>query len=91
MLSDGMILSLSRSITEEDDLRTLATIGLKIEDDVIDSHISTEKNISLATRKVIKDWRKKQINSKTAYSNLCDTLERVEMSYYIDHVLMPLI
>ena len=86
-LTDSMLLSLSRRITSETDLRSLATDGLGLKEHVIDSHIYDEKKITLAAHRVLNDWRVKQCNSKVAYSRLCEILDKVEMSFYVADAL----
>ena len=82
-----MLFCLSQRITNETDLRSLATNGLGLRDYVIDSHINCEKKITLAAHRALKDWRLKQRNSKVAYSRLCEILDTVEMSFYVADAL----
>ena len=82
-----MLLNLSQRITNETDLRSLATNGLSVKEYITDSHIYDEKKLTLAAHRVLKDWRRNQRNSRVAYSRLCDILDTVEMSYYIAEAL----
>ena len=84
-----MLFKLSRRINSAGELRTLATIGLGIEEHVIDGHLYNEKDINEAALSVLKEWRKGQPNSKVAYSELCEVLtkENVRMDFYIADVL----
>ena len=82
-----MVWNLSCRITNEPDLRMLATNGPRVEEHVIDGHINTEKTIPLATRNILKHWRRSQLSSKVAYSRLCNILEGVGMNMLIRTVL----
>ena len=81
------MLDLSCRITNELDLRTFATKGLRVAEYTIDGHISTEESIQLAAQKIIKVWRRAQGNSRVAHSRLCDILRAVEMNFFIPAVL----
>ena len=65
----------------------LATNGLRVEEHIIDGHINTEKTIPLATRNILKHWHRSQLNSKAAYSKLCNILEGVGMNMFVRTVL----
>ena len=86
-LTDSMVLDVSKRITDELDLRDLATKGLKVEVHITDKHINTERSIHLAAFKVLSDWRKRQPNSRIAYSKLHDAFEHVKMLQFIEGIL----
>ena len=80
-----MLGKLAWCMSNEGDLRALATPGLGVSEQIIDGHIHNEKDIHIAALNVLKEWRKGQKNSKVAYTNLCEILRRedVNMPYYI--------
>ena len=55
-LTDGMLFSLSRQLTDRDKVRRLG-IGLKVNGNAIDSHLHNERDITEAGYKVLKKWR----------------------------------
>ena len=82
-----MLFKLSRRISKEGDLRLLATTGLGTEDYVLDGHIDQDKNIMEATLGVLKEWQRGYMDMALAYTDLCQILEEVGMSFYIGDVL----
>ena len=87
-LTDSMILSLSQHITDETEVRNLATNGLGMEEHIVDKHVNTRKpDMTLAAQDIIKVWRNKIGNSKIAYTRLCDALNKAGMPYYIVNAL----
>ena len=84
-----MLLKLSKRINSAMDLRTLATIGLEVEDPIIEGKLYNERDINEAALKVLKEWRKGQLDSRIAYNRLREALRKkgVNMAFYIAAVL----
>ena len=86
-LTEAQLLKLSWRITTRDDLDKLAIVGLGIEDYVVGGHVSISESIPTAAHGVLKDWQKKQYNSRAAYSNLVAALQRLGWNDYITKLL----
>ena len=84
-----MILKLSQKITCTNDLRSLATFGLEIEDPTVNKNLHNEKDINEAAYQVLREWRTSQDNDKVVYKNLCEALrdKDVNMKAHIQNVL----
>ena len=78
------LLQLSENLNK-DQLRTLAIKGLKMAGDKIDPHLyDNSSDIKTAVYNFLKEWRDSQENEKSAYSNICEALERAEMPLKIN-------
>ena len=83
-----MIRELSKRITDEGDLRDLATKGLKVPEYTIDTQLRDYRHkINEAAIQVLKDWRKKNPDPYKAYRLLCDALTKAGMRALIYDVL----
>ena len=83
-----MIRELSKRITDEGDLRDLATKGLKVPEYTIDTQLRDyHHKINEAAIQVLRDWRKKNADPYKAYRVLCDALTKAEMPALIYEVL----
>ena len=75
-------------ITEREELKVLATNGLKMQNFHSERHLQNhQNNITEAAHKVLIQWRTNQANDKTAYNKLCKALKRANMEYYIEKAL----
>ena len=89
-LTDSMVWNLSCRMTNEPDLRMLATNGLRVEEHIVDEAINRPTTtIPLAAQEILKIWRRGQANSRLAHSRLCDILkeEAVGMNTLVRTVL----
>ena len=79
---------LSQEITTVQELRQLATIGLRISDSSIGKNLY-KQDINETAYQVLLKWRKSQDNHKVAYVNLCKALrhKNVKLSSHIENVL----
>ena len=87
----AMIIKLSKKLSSEDDLSTLAVIGLGMEEHVVAGHLKIKStDIHSAAKCVLKDWRNSQENPKVAYTNMCNALRHkdVKMAGHIHSALL---
>ena len=86
-----MLLLLSQEITTVQELRKLATIGLRISDPTIGKNLYKQDDINETAYQVLLEWRKSQDNHKVAYVNLCKALrhKNVKLNSHIKKVLEP--
>ena len=85
-LTDHGVLNLSRRLSKKEDIRELA-ISLDMADDQVDRHLNNNSNaINEAAHGLLTDWRKTQKDKRTAYSNLCDALQRAGMQLLINEL-----
>ena len=83
-----MLRNLSRCINDEDELMTLAGLGLKMSPFDIHRHLVKNPNdFHSATLSLLRAWRGTQEDSVDAYKTLCEALERVRMEFYISQAL----
>ena len=79
-----MILDLSKQITNETELRDLATKGLNVPENITDRHLYNERyDISMVAIKVLKDWQKTVADPAEGYTALCDALKKVNLAAFI--------
>ena len=75
ILTSQGLLSLSHRITNKTDLKTLAISGLKMDECVVDTHMTNNKgDISSVAHMIFQDWRKSIESDKVAYSILWEAL-----------------
>ena len=86
-LDDNLLLLISVHITNETQLRRLASQGLHLEGHVIDSAVNDEKRINLTAPLLLKIWRDGQRNSRVAFRKLYGIFERVQMPFIMNDVL----
>ena len=80
-----MLLKLSQCFNNEENLRQLATHGLKVNESIIDSKIYNNKQeIHSAALQVLKIWRMSLEDPCAAYKELCDILRSVDMAYFLN-------
>ena len=76
------MVKLSMSITSIAELETLAYYGLNIPVHQVAKHITNNTHdIQSATYALLREWRNSQINSRIAFQNLCQALQRSDMAY----------
>ena len=79
-----MKLNLSRQITTQQELRSLATLGLRVKSYVVDSNLTNERDINDAALKVISQWATSKEDNRAAYTELCEILKSIKRSAYIN-------
>ena len=83
-----MILNLSKRITNESDLRDLATKGLKVPEYFTDTQLHDKRHaINEVALQVLKEWNKKNADPFQAYDALCHALTTAGMPALIYDVL----
>ena len=83
-----MIKSLSNCISEEDELMTLAELGLKMHPKYVYGHlVSSQGDVYNTALSLLEDWHETQEDDVAAYKKLCEALERVKMEFYISQAL----
>ena len=76
-----MLLKLSKKIYKKIDILTLATIGLDMDEDEVEGILEDNKDeIHVAARCVLKVWKRSQLDTKSAYKNLCDALRNKDVN-----------
>ena len=84
-LTAPMVLSLSESLGNKDDLRKLALNGLNMEPHVLQKHITdSRERYTEAAYNLLEDWLKQQVSRRVAYSLLCQAIKKVELNFLID-------
>ena len=79
-----MKLNLARQITTQQELRNLATLGLRVKSNVIDTKLTNERDINEAALKVIQQWASSKEDKRAAYVELCEILVKIRRSAYIN-------
>ena len=88
VLTDEMVLNLSKRLIDTSDLLTLAITGLGVFGHIVDWHINKNRpDIVIAAREVLTDWIKIQPDRHVAYTEMCKALRAAEMPHYICEVL----
>ena len=86
-LSDANLWNLSEKLTQKENLRKLAILGLRIEASTMQKHLANNPNdISAAAFSLLTEWRNTQDNKRIAFTNLCDALERSEMRVFTNEL-----
>ena len=80
-LTDDKLVQLS-TVLNRDQLRILAVNGLGLEGSRV--QIQLDNDISTAVYNLLNEWRTSQTDMKNAYINLCEALEKVNMSFIIN-------
>ena len=79
-----MLLNLSKSLNNKEDLANLAILGLGIEENKVDTALQNHPgDINSAANQILKQWRNGYENTANAYSILCKALRKVKLDYYI--------
>ena len=86
-LTDGMLLELSRQMTNPGQLRRLVTIGLVLKQYVQNSNLHNIGDITEAALSILKQWNLSQDSPAVAYSRLREALNKVNMCSLIRDVL----
>ena len=86
-LTDSMLLELSRRMTSPGQLRQFVTKGLSQKQHLLDSHLCNANDINEAALSILKEWKLNQENSMTAYSSMCEALNKASMCFLIQDVL----
>ena len=76
--------NLSRQITTQQELRNLATLGLRVKSNVIDTKLTNERDINEVALKVIEQWAVNKQDKRAAYAELCEILIKIKRSAYIN-------
>ena len=79
-----MKLNLARQITTQQELRNLATLGLRVKSNVIDTKLTNERDINEAALKVIQQWASSKEDKGAAFVELCEILVKIRRSAYIN-------
>ena len=80
-----MMLNLSKEISDQAELRNLATLGLRVRSKFIDTIRTNDPgDINNAALKVIKEWAADKQDKRAAYVELCDILKTIRRSGYIN-------
>ena len=86
-----MLLKLSKKINKKIDILTLATIGLGMDEDMVEGKLKDNQDeIHMAVHGVLKVWRRSEPDSKTAFKKLCHALRNkdVNMESFIEECLV---
>ena len=85
-LTDAQLLRLTKKITNEFDLMTLAVLGLGMDESVVSGHIANKDDIKMAAFHTLKEWKTSQTNSRVAYINICKALKHkdVDKALHVD-------
>ena len=86
-----MLLKLSKKINKKIDILTLATIGLDMDEYVVEGILKDNKDeIHMAVHGVLKVWRRSEPDSKIAFKKLCEALRNkdVNMESFIEECLL---
>ena len=86
-LTDGMLLELSRRMTNPGQLRRLVTMGLGLKQHALDSNLENTRDISEAALSILKEWNLSQENPTVAHNRLCEALNKVDMCFLIQDIL----
>ena len=82
-----MLLRLSQHINNEADLRKLATLGLEVDENIIDSCITKKRpDISAAAHDILKVWRRSYEDQSVAYTKLCQILYQVSLAHFVNYL-----
>ena len=77
-------------ITTHHELRTLADDGLYIPHHNVDKHIANNpRDVQSATYDLLWEWRNSQINSRIAFQNLWQAVDRCNMNNLLLDILQP--
>ena len=88
VLTDQMVLNLSKRLNKTLDLVNLATVGLRVPDHIVFRYITqSQPYITMAALQVLKHWVKSQRNPYVAYTGMCEALTAAGMSHYVYEVL----
>ena len=80
-----MMRRLSNKITSEGELRNLATLGLRVDEDTVDAQIRNLRyDINEAALAVLKAWKKTKPDNFEAYELLHDALVKVGLANYVN-------
>ena len=87
-LTDAKMWKLAQMFTSENDLYTLALLGLHLADDIVSQQLRDKgDSIVMATYSVLKVWRLKQTNLKVAYTKMCGALLSAKMAQFASNAL----
>ena len=76
-----MLLKLSKKINQKIDILTLATIGLDMDEDVVEGILKDNKDeIHMAVHGVLKVWKRSQSDAKAAHAKLCEALRNSDVN-----------
>ena len=78
---------LSKSITDEDQLRSLALVGLSLSATTVDACLTNEKKVGKAAYELLKEWLVSKTDMKEAYDEMCRALVKVGLKMYISKIL----
>ena len=88
VLTDEMLLDLSKRLNNALDLVNLATLGLGVPSHIIDGCIYKNRpDIIMAAREVLNHWVMSQRNPYVAYTGMFKALTAAGMPHYIYEVL----
>ena len=86
-LTDAQLVLLSEEINLPRKLRKLGIVGLKIDNNIIDSALQNNTDIVEAAYDVLKQWRDSQPDKTSAYTQICQALTDVKMEMLINETL----
>ena len=82
-----MIFLLSERFSTETEVRRLATVGLRVQEHIVDNKVHGERTFQLAALAILKVWRNGYTDMSEAYTELCEILRRIDMGFYIPEIL----
>ena len=86
-LTDSMLWSLAKEITNSSDIRTLG-LKLKVDNSQITTFLTNHPNdINGAAFDVLRQWRDNQDNATVAYGKICEALKDAKQIFLISKVL----
>ena len=78
-----MVRRLSNKITSKGELRNLATLGLRVDEDMVDAQIrNLRHDINEVALAMLKAWKKTKQDTFEAYKLLCAALVEVGLTNY---------
>ena len=79
-LKTAMLLKLSKKISREIGILTLAIVGLNMDENVVEGMLKDKNEIHMVVHGVLKVWRRSQTDSKIAYTKLCAALRNKDVN-----------
>ena len=84
-LTASMVLALSESLSNIDDLRKLAIDGLGMKPHVLWKHISDSRDrYTEAAYNLLEAWLQQQDNRHIAYTRLCQAIRNIGLNFLIE-------
>ena len=85
-----MLWNLATMITNSGALKTIALIGLRMDDHIVETELYYHPgDITSAAHAVLKCWKINKYDPKAAYVELCNALRSVNMGFCVHQALQP--